>query len=243
MPSLSLIESEAQRLLRSLKEPARREIQQDLVELCELHWQELRGQQPASPLAQALWSVTPLWADLLIDLYVTNDIRLDAALPSQYIARGMALLVLAEIERGNEFGVQMSHEPMMAFEMDVPPMAWLERISSLLRGTLAPPLLHSHDHRSGLWRALTVIAVHTSRPDLPAVLGVISLLTVTGESSGSGYDEELEALRQEVLEAGVRFMSMDKDYVHLEQHGHAHKPVRTRELGEMLLEIRHAWLQ
>jgi hypothetical protein len=243
MPSLSLIESEAQRLLRSLEEPQRSEMQQALVELCEIHWQELRGPEPATPLAQVLWSVTPLWADLFIDLYVSNDYRLDVALPRHHLARGMALLVLAEVERGNEAGVQMSHEPMMVFEMDEPPMAWLGRISSLLRGTLAPPLLHPHNGHGGLWKALAVIVAHTRRLDLPAVLGVISLLTVPGESSDIDYDSALEALRQEILETGIRFLSMDDDRVHLEQHGHAHKPVRTREVGEMLLEIRHAWLR
>lgn len=241
MPSLSLIETEAQRLLRSLDEPQRSEMQSALVDLCESHWQELRGPEPTTPLEQALWSITPLWVDLLIDLYVTDDGRLDFILPRHHMARAMALLVLAEVQRGNEAGVQMSHEPMMVFEMEQPPLPWLERIASLLRGTLAAPLLHPHDGHGALWKALAVIAAHTKRLDLAAVLSVTKLLTTPG--ADTHYDEALEALRQEILETGIRFLGTDDDRIHFEQHDHAHKPVRARELGEMLLEIRHKWLQ
>lgn len=243
MPSLSLIEVEAQRLIGSLPEKRRSALQAALVELCETHWQELRGPQPATPLARALWSVTPPWADLLIDLYAGGDARLDDIMPGHNLAKGIALLVLAEIERGNEAGVHIAHEPMMAFETDLPPTPWLERISSLLRGTLAPPRLHAHDHHGPLWKALAVMAAHTRRLDLPAVLQVISLLTAPQDASATAGDEALETLRTAVLAAGIRFLGIDDDHLSLEQHGHAHEPVRTRQLGEMLLEIRCMWLR
>lgn len=242
MPSISLIEIEAQRLIEPLQEDRRRVLQEALVELCEAHWQELRGPQPAASLAQALWSVTPQWSDLLIDLYAAGDMRLDDIVPGRNLAKGLALLVLVEIERGNEAGVHIAHEPMMAFETAPPPAMWLERITSLLRGTLQPPLLHRHNSHRPLWKALAVIVAHTRRLDLPAVLQVISLLTAPGDQSATP-DEALETLRHEVFEAGIRFLDIDDDLVHLEQHNHAHKPVRTRQLGEMLLEIRQKWLR
>ncbi|NIQ11099.1 MAG: hypothetical protein GWO23_16160, partial [Gammaproteobacteria bacterium] len=98
-----------------------------------------------APLARALWSVTPPLVDLLLDLYAENDARLNEFFSPGHLSRGLALLVMAEIERGNEAGVHIAHEPMMAFEGASPPAALLERIADLLRGTLEPPLLHRHD--------------------------------------------------------------------------------------------------
>lgn len=242
MPSLSLIESEAQRLVERLPEMRRRTLGTALVELCETHWQELRGPEPATPLAQALWPVTPPLADLLIDLYAAGDARLDEILPGHNLAKGFALLVIAEIERGNEAGVHIAHEPMMAFETAPPPMFWLERIAALLRGKLAPPLLHRHDRHAPLWKALAIMASHIKRHDLPAVLQVIRLLTTPVEQFAASHDEALEKLRDDVHEAGIRFLDVDDDHIHLEQHGREHKPVRARQLAEMLLEIRQKWL-
>lgn len=239
MPSLSHIATEAQRLLKHVKEGHRRELQQELAELCEDHWQTLRGPLPTSPLEQALWSTTPSWSDLLLDLYAAGDIRLADLLPKSKLAKGLALLVSAEIERGSEVGVYIAYEPMMAFESATPPAQWLERITSLLRGTLEAPFLHRHDSHETMWKALAVIATHTRRLDLPAVLQVIALLTATQEQAG---DESLEKLRRDLLKIGIRFLRIEDAYVHMEQHGHAHKPVRTRQLGEMLLEIRQKWL-
>ena len=243
MPSLSLIESEAQQLVGRLPEEQRHTLEAELVELCESHWQELRGPEPATPLAQALWSVTPPSADLVIDLYAAGDARLVEILPRRDLARCLALLVLAEIERGNEAGVHIAHEPMMAFDTAPPPASWLERIVALLRGTLAPPLLHPHDRHTPLWKALAIIASHIKRLDLPAVLQVIRLLTTPAEQLAASHDEALEKLRLDVHEAGIRFLDVDDDHIHLEQHGHEHKPVRARQLGEMLLEIRQKWLR
>lgn len=237
MPSLSLIATEAKRQLKPLKEPRRRELQEELTDLCEQHWQELRGPQPATPLAQALWSVTPPWSDLLLDLYASGDWRLAVLLPANQLSKALALLVLAEIERGNEAGAHIAHEPMMAFESIPPPEAWLQRLTALLRGTLKPPLLHQHNSRDAMWKALAVIAAQTRRLDLPAIIKVIGLL-----ATATRQGQSLEKLHQEVLETGIRFIGTEDDYVQFELHGHAHKPLRTRQLGEMLLEIRQKWL-
>lgn len=243
MPSLSLIETEAKRLVGSLPETRREALQAALVELCEKRWEELRGPEPAGSLARALWSVTPPSADLLVDLYANDDERLADRAPGQDLANCMALLVLAEIERGNEMGVHIAHEPMMAFETTAPPPAWLERITALLRGALEPPTLHPHDRHHPLWKALAVIAAHTRRLDLPAVEQAISLLTRPRDQSALDYDAALDELRNEVHRAGIRFLSMEDDHILLEQHGHAHKPVRSRQIGDMLLEIRQQWLR
>jgi hypothetical protein len=238
MTSLSLIETEAQRLLGRLPETERLAQQRALVDLCETHWHELRGSQPGTALANILWSITPPLADLLLDLYAKNDARLNEFFAPDHLARGLALLVIAEIESGNEAGVHIAHEPMMAFETATPPTTLLDRIAALLRGTLESPLLHKHDkHHDAMWKALAVIAAATRRLDLPAALAVIRLLS-SGQSSESGVIQ----LREDVAEVGVRFIGMDDEHVDYELHGHQHKPIRARNLGEMLFEIRQMWL-
>lgn len=242
MPSLSLIANEAHHLLKSLKEAQRREMQEELAALCEVHWRKIRGDQPSTILAQALWSITPPWSDLLLDLYFDGDARLFHLMPKSRLSNTLALLVLAEIERGNEMGVYLAHEPMMAFEETAPSTGWLKRIASLLRGTLTPPLLHHHDRHDTLWKALALIAEKTHRLDLPAIMETITLLATPEDKSVPTWDNALEALRNEILEAGIRFLGIENDHVQFELHGHPHKPARTRQLGEMLLEIRQKWL-
>lgn len=237
MPNLSLIEAEAQRVVGHLPEDRRLVLEAALLELCESHWQELRGPEPTMPLARALWSVTPPCSDLLLDLYVNSDARLAEVLPGQRIEKGLALLVLAEIARGNEAGVHLAHEPMMALEAASAPAAWLQGITVLLRGELAAPPLHAHAHEAPLYKALSVLAAHTSRLDLPAMLEVIRLLVAP-----AGSDAVLEQLRADVLDTGIGFLGADEEYVHFTQHGHEHKPVRTRQLAEMMFKIRQHWL-
>ena len=86
------------------------------------------------------------------------------------------------------------------------------------------------------------MASDIKRLDLPAVLQVIRLLTTPVEQLDVEHDEALEKLRHDVSEDGIRFLGIDDDHIQLQQHGHEHKPVRARQLAEMLLEIRQQWL-
>jgi hypothetical protein len=243
MPSLTLIETEAQRLSRRIPLTRRRTLQGAVVQLCECYWQELRGPQPQTTMRQALWSVTPPLSDLFIDLYRAGDVRLDEALAGYEPAQGMALLVLAQIENDDEASVHISQEAMMVFETPPPPQPWLERVASLLRGALEMPGLHHHDTHTPLWKALYVIASHSKRFDLPAALAVIQLLLTDQYTSLSVRDHELEILQTDVAEAGIRFLEIAGDHIYFAQHGHQHKPVRPRQLADMLLEIRQLWLR
>lgn len=239
MPKLALIESEAMRLVGRLPEPSRRAQQQALIDLCDAHWLELRGAEPAAPLAHALWSIAPPSADLLADLVATDDGRLGGLLGAK-TARGFALLALAEIERGDEEGIRHAHAPMMLFERPAAGARYAERVSAALRGTAPPPHLHAHTGQPPLRKALECIAGHTGRTDLAGVLGVIGVL-VARPAAGEAADAQRDALRTRLADTGVAFLGIDDGHVLCAVHGHESPPVRTRLLGEMLGELRDAW--
>jgi len=241
-PSLSLIETEARQLIGRMPEQRRNQLQIALLELCETHWRELRGMQPLTHLAQTLWSITPVSTDLFIDLYAKGDARLGEIVPEHSLTRGLALLVMAEIERGNEAAVHIAHEPMMAFESAAPTPELLERICALLHGTLEPPLIHPHDKHGALWHALAVIAAQTRRLDLPAIRAIVHLLAKPDDPHIMLPDADLDVLRHAVAQIGIRFLAIDDDHIRFAQHEHEHDPVRTRQVGEMLLELRQKWL-
>jgi hypothetical protein len=191
-----------------------------------------RGAQPSTPLAYALWSVTPRLADLFADLYTARDARLADALQGYRPGWGLALLALAEIGRGNAEGARLAHEPMMAFESEAAGAQLAARMAARLHGPEAASL-HQHGHEPPLWKALALIAAHCGRCDLKAVLEVIRLL-----ADPSTADPTLQELRNALDAAGIHFLSIDDAHVCYTQHGHAHKPESIKELGDMLLEIR-----
>jgi hypothetical protein len=131
MPKLSLIESEAARLVDRVPKARRRALQQALLDLCDAHWLDIRGPEPATPLAHALWSAAPPRADLLADLYAAGDSRTQALLGPKP-AQGFALLVLAEIERGNAEGIRLAHDPMMLFDSPAAGARYAEGVAAAL---------------------------------------------------------------------------------------------------------------
>jgi hypothetical protein len=241
MPKLSLIESEAARFVGHVPEAKRRMLQDALINLCEIHWPEIRGPEPDMPLAHALWEGAPPLADLLADLYAAGDERLDGVLQGRKPAQGFALLALAEIERGDAEGARLAHEPMMLFDSPSAGTLYAEGIAAALRGTPSGMQLHLHESKPALWKALATIAANIGRCDLNAVLRVIGLLAARAAPEQTA-DEMLEQLREKLDGLGVQFLGIDDHHVSFEIHGHEHKPVSTRQLGEMLVEIRQAWL-
>ena len=239
MPKLSLIESEAARLVGRLPEARRRTLQQALLDLCDAHWLDIRGPEPATSLAHALWSVAPPRADLLAALYAAGNSR-DQALLGQKPAQGFALLVLAEIERGNAEGIRLAHEPMMLFDSPAAGARYAEGVAAALRGGSAALRWHPHDAKPALWKALAGIAAQTGRCDLAAVMGAIGVL-ISRPAADQPVDAELEALRRTLEEIGVHFLGIDDGHVHFTLHGHAHPPASARQIAEMLGEIRQAW--
>lgn len=239
MPKLSLIESEATRLVRRVPEASRRALQQALIELCDAHWPEIRGPEPVTPLAHALWSAAPPCADLLADLVAANDSRLRGLLAAKP-GQAFALLALAEIERGNVEGIRLAHEPMMLFDTPAAGARYADGVAAALRGGAASLPPHPHASKPPLWKALACMAAQTGRCDLAATLRVIGVL-LARPAADEPADTALEALRSKLDETGVAFLGIDDDHVRLAVHGQAHPPVSARQLGEMLGEIRQAW--
>lgn len=239
MPKLALIESEAARLVGRVPEARRRKLQQALLALCEAHWLEMRGPEPATPLAHALWSVAPPRADLLADLIAAGDGRVDALLQGLNAAQAFALLVQAEIEHGNQEGIRLAHDPMMLFGSPAAGARYAEDVATALRGGRVALHGHPHESKPALWKALARIAAHTGRYDLAGVMRVIGLLA-SRPAADAAIDAELETLRRALEETGVHFLGIDDDHVDSTLHGHPQPPASPRQLGVMLGEIRQA---
>lgn len=235
MPKLSFVAAEAERLLGHMQESRRLALEQALTELCESHWHELRGHEPTTPLAHAMWSTTPPLADLLADLYIAGDARLDEVLQGRRPGWGLALLVMAEIGQGNAQGARVAHQPMMAFESEKAGMGMARNMSDLLHGRIEIPHLHKHEQRLPLWRALGLIVVSVGRCDLKAVIEVIRLL-----ADMTASDPALKELRNALDEIGIRFLDVDETHVSYTQHGHEHKPTTINQIGDTLFAFRQA---
>lgn len=242
MTKLSLISEEARRLVGRMSESRRRALQDVLVELCETHWRELRGEQPTTPLAQALWSVTPPLAELFVDLHGTGDVRLADILAGLKPARGMALLVLAEIERGDIEAIRIAYESMMVLESAAATRVHAEYIGAALRGGLHQPQAERHFSRAPLLHALAIVTAHTGRHDANAVRATIRLLAAEPAGPGERHDAALDSLRAALQAVGVRFLGIEGDAIHYELHGQERKPLSRNRLCEMLAEIRQARL-
>jgi hypothetical protein len=239
MTKLSFIEAEARQLTERLPEPKRRALQETLIGLCEARWREVRGPEPATALAHALWSVPPPLADLLVDLQAAGDARLADLLDGLRPAGALALLVLAEIERGDAEGVHVAHEAMMAFDTPAAGRIYAERVAAALRGRIEGPAPHRHSSREPLWKALAIIAAHTGRHDFKALAEVIRLLAA---APGAFADQALERLRAALGELGVRFLGIDDHTVRFELHGREHQPATHKRLRDMLAEVRQVRL-
>jgi hypothetical protein len=237
MVRLSHIASESRRQVGRLAETRLRTLQQALSDLCEGRWQEIRGAEPAAPLALALWSATPPLSDLYLDLCGAEDMRLQELLDRLTPARGLAVLALAEIERGDMEGVHLAYESMMILDTLTAAHPYTDRVASTLRGGFEAKKLPRKIKREPLGKALAILVDHIGRHDLKAVSEAIRLL-----ASESPPDDALEQLRAALLEAGIQFTGIEDDHISFDLHGRPHKPVRLNRLLETLLAIRQARL-
>ncbi len=237
-PSLSLIESEARRLVKRLTEQRFASRLQHLGNLCHSRWKEIRGPEPTTPLARRLWQVEPPLAHLFVELYDSADPRLGDALGSLTAAQGLALMVLAEIGRGDAFAARIAYDAMRHFEAGVAPayVDALRRTVGWLSGPKPARRQGAHlRHASPLHQALAAIVAETGRPDSKAVLEVVGFLA-SGREAAIGDPQAARILS--VLDGlGLGFVQVEHHRIRHTLHG-AEKSVTPERLGEMLAEVR-----
>jgi hypothetical protein len=235
MTKLSMIDAEARRLIGHGPEAEQRAFQAALIDCCEKYWESWRGPEPPQPFAHALWSVTPPLAELFVDMVQKGDGRLADVLAGLPPARGLAALVLAEIERGNAEGIHLAYEAMMLFESPQAGRVYAEQVAAALHAPHPGPVLRRKAAREPLWKALAEVVAHTGRHDLAAVCAVIRLLALPPPTPP---DPSLEALRSAMHAVGVHVQRLESSKLYYQLHGHDHKPATLKHLAELLAEIR-----
>jgi len=195
MTKLSYIESEARRHLGRMPAQELEDLHRTLIKLCENHWTDIRGPEPAAGLARALWAVTPHFADLIVDLHGDSDPRFSEATWYLPPTKVLAALVLAEIERGDAEGARLAHEAMMLLETPQAKDIYTDSVRSRLRG--AKPdrgRWHKHEHHDPLFRSLAMISEETGRRDVQAITVAAEYLAAI-QTSPATRQNDLEAAR------------------------------------------------
>jgi hypothetical protein len=183
MTSLSSIADEARRVVGKVSEARLRSRGDALRELCGAHWAELRGPEPPTGLARSLWNARPALADLFLALMDASDPRLDDALGRLSPARGLALLVLAAIERGEAEEARSAYEAMMLYDSVAVGDAEARRVSERLHGDGERiEALHRHSSQPSIGKALAAIAAEAGRGDLNGVLAAAAFVAEFGHA-------------------------------------------------------------
>lgn len=236
MTKLWIIEAEARRVLGSLPAPRIQALQASLIALCEAHWPEMRGPEPATRLVQALWQIPPHLADIFVHLYGASDPRLGQILDRLTPQQALALLALAEIERGDAEGARSAYAAMRLFES---PAARAAHVRAILptSGGQVPEAWLMHAHRPALWRAVVGLAVQTGRWDTKAVLAGLRQVAQAQTSPAEQADEpDMQRILDMLRELGVTFLGVEGDCTVYTLRGKEREPVRLKQLADMLAE-------
>jgi len=242
MTKLSFVADQARRVIGRVSE-ARLLARGDAMRaLCEAHWLELRGPEPPARLAKTLWSARPALVDLFLALYAAGDPRLAGILGRLSPARGLALLVLAEIERGEAEEARGAYEAMMLFEPPGVGDAYARRVAERLQGHGARAhVWHRHSSRPAIWKALAAIAAETRRCDQNAVIATIELLArLQAGATEAGDDGSTMRLLETLASLRVTFLGFEQDEVRYRVRGTERKPVPRSRLAELLREVGQA---
>lgn len=239
LPKLSLAEAEARRLVGRLPEQWLLSRGESLRQLCEARWTELRGPEPSSPLARALWRARPALAHLFVNLCSTGDPELAAVLGRLTPAQGLAVLLLAEIGRGDAEGARSAYEGMMMFQSPGARDVYTVRILAGLRGQGGKTRTwHRHSSRPPLWKAMAAITAETRRYDLNATVEVIGLLAgMQAGATDAGEDEATRRLLESLHSLDLAFLGVQRDGIHYRLRGTARKPISTRHLADILNDV------
>jgi len=240
MTKLSFIEIEARRHLARIPERELEALQRTLIKLCENHWSVIRGPEPASGLARAMWAVRPHFADLVVDLYGAPDPGFYEAVCYFPPTKVLAALVLAEIERGDAEGVRLTHEAMMLFETPEAREIHTNAVRSRLRGVRPEHgRWRKHAHHDPIFRSLAMISGQTGRCDFQAIVVAVEYLTAIQASPVAREgDQEVMRILEFLRELDLVFQGFEEGRIHYTLRGVSKKPVSGKHLEEMLAQIR-----
>jgi len=236
MTKLLIIDAEARRVLGRLPQPRMQALQTSLATLCEANWPKIRGPEPTTRLAKALWEIPPHFADIFEHLYGIADPRLMEVLEHLTPPQALALLALTEIERGDAEGARSAFAAMRLFESPAAGMAHV-RATLTSSGGHAPEASLRHAHRPALWRAVVGLAVQTGRWDTKAVIESIRQVAQTQASPAGLADEpDMKRILDMLRELGVTFLRVEGDHLIYAVRGEEREPARCKQLTEMLAE-------
>ena len=236
-PKLSLIESEARRLVRRLAEQRLQARQNALSGLCDERWEEIRGSEPAAPLARSLWRIEPPLAHLFVELFESGDPRLWDVLGDLTAAQGLALVALAEISRGDAWAVRLAYDAMRHFEVGVE-QAYIAAAKETARWMSGPQPVGPRGtdgarlrHASPLCQGVAAIVAETGRSDCKAVVEAIRSLIKGRE--GAADDPQAARIQSALEKLGLVFTQVDHHQIQYTLRG-AEKSITPGRLAEML---------
>jgi hypothetical protein len=215
-------------------------LQRTLIKLCENHWSDIRGPEPASGLARAMWTVNPHCADLIVDLSGYSDSRFTGTIGYLPPIKALAALVLAEIERGDAEGARLAYEAMMLFESPQARDIHTDSVRSRLRG-IKPEhgRWHKHAHHDPLFRAVAMISEQTGRSDFQAMVVAIEYLAaIQAGFAASVDDREVIGILEFLRDIDLVFQGLEDGRIHYTLRGEPRKPVSNKRLEEILAQIR-----
>jgi hypothetical protein len=202
----------------------------------------LRGPEPPTGLARSLWNARPALADLFLALMDASDPRLDDALGRLSPARGLALLVLVAIERGEAEEARSAYEAMMLYDSVAVGDAEARRVSERLHGDGERiEALHRHSSQPSIGKALAAIAAEAGRGDLNGVLAAAAFVAeLQAGHADAGSDEAARRLLSTLADLGVTLLGYDGERLHYELRGKERKAVPRTHLTRLLAEFGHA---
>jgi hypothetical protein len=155
-------------------------------------------------------------------------------------AQALALLVLAEIDRGDADGAHAAYEAMMPFESPAARDAHTRSVmAEFTPGRARTNDWSKHGHRHPLWRAIAAIITHIGRYDLAALLEAIRLLArAQANPSEYGDDPELKSLLEAMRSLGVIVRGVQGSRLQYSLRGEAKQPVPLKRVADMLVEVR-----
>ncbi|MEY5097386.1 MAG: hypothetical protein RJA36_105 [Pseudomonadota bacterium] len=238
MTPLSMIADAARRTLGHLPQARQEPLKAALVESCLAHWPAMRGAMPGHPLARALWEVSPHLCLLFMHQWDQSDPSLLERLEHLSPERALALLALAEIERGDPDGAASACEAMRLFGSPAARELHVRAVLDAFGRPEADDWLR-HSHHPPLWRGVAELALRSGRWDGRAVMeGLRQVAQAQSSPGGASDDPDMAHVLERLARFGLRFQVLEDKALAWSAHGKEPQPLSFRQVCEILAEAR-----